>query len=181
MAIFDPTTPDEVWYPIPSCPGYQLSSDWRVRKFRDVGPRSRFGKWRPIVVGWLKIGYKYFHYYEPDRQSNIYLHHVVAELIYGSTPSGQRIRHYDDDKGNNFPSNLCFGTQSENLHDAVRNGCVKVGEARHDTKLSSEAVRDIRRRVALGIETQAEIGSDYGLDQRAVWQIKERLRWRHLD
>ena len=31
-------------------------------------------------------------------------------------------RHLDDDKTNNTPENLCWGTRSENTYDKIRNG-----------------------------------------------------------
>jgi HNH endonuclease len=48
--------------------------------------------------------------------------HIVLETFVGPRPEGQIARHGDDDPFNNSVENLCWGTHSENAHDAVRNG-----------------------------------------------------------
>ena len=53
MAIVDPTTPGELWYDIPSRPGYQFSSEFRVKEFLVFGrcfPRRLIKTPRMITV-----------------------------------------------------------------------------------------------------------------------------------
>ena len=50
------------------------------------------------------------------------VHHLVAEAFIGPRPEGLLCLHRDDDKFNNTPENLYWGTQSQNLKDCIRNG-----------------------------------------------------------
>lgn len=47
---------------------------------------------------------------------------LVARAFIGEPSTGDVVRHFDDDPTNNRPENLLYGSQSENMHDAVRNG-----------------------------------------------------------
>lgn len=51
------------------------------------------------------------------------VHRLVALAFIGQPPfDGAFVRHKDDDPTNNKPSNLCWGTQTQNMADAKRNG-----------------------------------------------------------
>lgn len=50
------------------------------------------------------------------------VHQLVLEAFVGPRPDGALALHYDDDPSNCTLANLRWGTRSENLHDAVRNG-----------------------------------------------------------
>lgn len=49
------------------------------------------------------------------------VHRLVMAAFVGPCPDGLRVLHWDDDPDNNQLSNLRYGTQSENMHDRVRN------------------------------------------------------------
>ena len=54
---------------------------------------------------------------------SIAVHRALCEAFHGPPPfPGAKARHLDDDKLNNTPDNVQWGTQSENMLDAVRNG-----------------------------------------------------------
>ena len=89
---------------------YQVSDLGRIKSLRTntvLKPDSAGGK-HPMV--WL------------GKQARRYVHHLVAEAWIGPRPPGKLILHRDDDRFNNVPSNLYFGTPSQNMLDAVRNG-----------------------------------------------------------
>lgn len=51
------------------------------------------------------------------------VHRIVCEAFNGPAPVGcNTVRHLDDVKHNNVPDNLAWGTQADNMADAVRNG-----------------------------------------------------------
>ena len=50
------------------------------------------------------------------------VHHLVAEAFICPRPDGMLCLHKDDDKFNNTPENLYWGTQSQNQQDSLRNG-----------------------------------------------------------
>lgn len=50
------------------------------------------------------------------------VHQLVAEAFLGVRPAGADVCHYDDVKTNNRTDNLRYGSRSDNMLDAVRNG-----------------------------------------------------------
>src|SRR5260370_42194124 len=56
---------------------------------------------------------------------------TVLEAFVGPCSTGLECRHLDDNKRNNKPANLCWGTRKEQGEDRVRNGISKLSaEAR---------------------------------------------------
>lgn len=174
MAVYDPTTPGEIWYPIPSLPGYELSSDLRVRSFRLLGQAKGgvYGglsdRWRPISIYPLRSGHLAFHVRIDGKARTVYLHHVVAEFAYGPTPPGLMILHRDDDKTNNLASNLGFGTQAINVADQRRNG--RVPRHRPDSVTFCDAckIRGLLATTSLYIK---DIAARFVIDRAVVVRI----------
>lgn len=94
---------------------YMVSSEGFLRNERTQrvleGSNSRFG-------------YKYVTFYEGSvKKERRYVHRIVCEAFNGPAPEGKPlVLHGDGDKKNNVPSNLRWGTDSENKFDAVRQG-----------------------------------------------------------
>ena len=103
------------------------------------------------------------------------VHHLVAEAFIGPRPEGMLCLHRDDDKLNNTPENLYWGTQKQNQQDCIKNGHrpSQSGEANHNAKLDEDAVRAIR--AAQG--TCKAIGKQYGVSPMTVSLIKRGKLW----
>lgn len=54
--------------------------------------------------------------------NSVCVHVIVLEAFVGPCPSGHESLHRDDVPSNNVRGNLRWGTRSENMHDAIRNG-----------------------------------------------------------
>lgn len=106
---------EEIWVPSPvRGDRYEVSSLGRVRSNWDGGrvmhpyahPKSGHLMVKIVAPG--------------SRQRGYYVHRLVAgAFVEGSGPV---VRHLDGDPTNNIPSNLAWGTQRENILDAVRMG-----------------------------------------------------------
>lgn len=57
-----------------------------------------------------------------DKPSLVYVHDLVCRAFHGPPPKGMVVLHGDDDRFNNAPSNLSWGTQSQNITDVYKNG-----------------------------------------------------------
>lgn len=73
-----------------------------------------------------------------ERPSLVYVHDLVCRAFYGPPQPGQVVLHKDDNRWNNRPENLSWGTQSQNIQSVWDNGLrqrIRVGsglEAFHE-------------------------------------------------
>lgn len=60
------------------------------------------------------------------------VHSIVAEAFVGPKCDGQEVRHKDGNRKNPVASNLCYGTRSDNIGDAVAHGTwMSAGRTAH--------------------------------------------------
>lgn len=93
------------------------------------------------------------------------------------------------------PAHLRLGTHTDNTRDAVERGQhltgdahpsrtqperLKRGEANGAAKLTTEAVREIRRQHAAGGTTYAKLGAQFGVSTLAIQWVVRRITWRHV-
>ena len=87
--------------------------------------------------------------------------------------------HENGDYRDNRLFNIRWGTRAENAADRDRHGTTARGERSGTAKLTGDAVREIRRRVAAG-ETQTAVTADFGVSVAQVCRIVNRKAWRHV-
>ncbi len=104
----------EVWKQVIGHPDYEVSDYGRVRSQK---------RWPAIIMRTRTDRYGH-HRLELDGITRK-VHQLVAAAFIPlptNVNDAQCIRHIDDDKNNNRADNLCWGTHSQNLIDAYRNG-----------------------------------------------------------
>jgi hypothetical protein len=108
------------------------------------------------------------------RRKKLRVHHAVLLAFGFARPDGLCCRHLDDDPANNRLDNLRWGTWQENAEDAIRNGRIRHGEAKHGSRLTTAQVFEIRddRRAS------RIVGADYGVSHTAILRIRRGDRWR---
>ncbi len=180
MAAFDPIAP-EVWYPVPEFDAYRISSRLRLMSFHQ-GNRRAATTGRIIKIHADDRGYRKLILWRDGRYHTVYLHHVVAELSIGPRPPGMNVLHGDDDKSNNWPENLRYGTQSDNVTDCKSNGHFVTlrGEQRSNTKLCGVGVRAIRSLYGMGVSRGA-LADAFDVQAGVVRNVTVGARWGHAD
>jgi hypothetical protein len=176
---------DEVWYAIPSIPGFQMSSELRIRR-----PRRRFdqvsrckGEWFYPALTLCGSSHRQYLTFKDSGGGKVrcyYLHEVVAELAYGSRPEGAFVCHRDDVQTTNYPSNLYYGSRKSNARDAHRNGNVALGERCGSSKLNPTKVREIRSWVREGWP-MSKVAKLYGVSDGTVLNIMKGRTWSHVE
>ena len=113
----------ERWLPVPGYEGLYDVSDWgNVWSYR-------FGRLlKPALRGRGKRKYPFVLLHKNGKRTNWYVHTLVLLTFVGPRPPGLVALHGDDVATNNHRSNLRWGTDSENKHEAVTNG--RNGEAK---------------------------------------------------
>lgn len=106
--------------------------------------------------------------------------HVVSfEIANGPLPEGMNGLHSCDNRPCVNPDHIFPGSHQDNMDDMVAKGRgdAPKGEAHHDAKLTEDQVRSIRT----DPRSNSAIADAYGVSDAAIWQIKARRNWRHLD
>lgn len=158
---------EEMWAPVPSAPGYEVSDLGRVRGPRGMRPLHRMAK-----------GYMGVYLHGADR-SRRYVHQVVLEAFVGPCPPGMECLHENDVKTDNRLSNLRWDTRRENMRESMRNGKHRFtphrGEDNGEHRLTEKQVREI---IALLPSTPLkDLGSKYGVTSAAIHWIDKGRNW----
>jgi hypothetical protein len=107
------------------------------------------------------------------------IHVLVALAFHGPKPTPAHcIRHLDDNKLNNHPSNLAWGTRAENAADAVKFGTFK-GSKHGRAYLNEETVLAMRAAHASGLDYE-QVAQRFGVPLRNTRSVLERATWSHI-
>jgi len=106
------------------------------------------------------------------------IHALVLSAFVGPCPKGSEGCHRDDVPSNNNLDNLRWGTRSENLLDAVRNGKKPIGEDHSGAKLKNSDIPVIRS--LFNVMSFSAIGRKYGVKESTIRQIKNNRSWKHI-
>jgi hypothetical protein len=105
----------EQWKPIPGHPGYQASTEGRIRSGRAT------------LKPWVHYKKKYAQPYlevelwHGGTFRRVFVHTLVLETFVGPRPPGRQCRHLNGESlDNRWPENLCWGTPRENADDRIR-------------------------------------------------------------
>lgn len=101
-------------------------------------------------------------------------HRVAFAIEQGVVPAGAVVMHSCDNPRCVRPSHLTCGSQRENVlqsHARGRAASLPKGELNPAAKLTSEKVRELRRRYAAGEGTQGRLAEEYGITQSAACKI----------
>lgn len=154
--------------PIPNFPGYAADTEGHIW-FEDIK-----------IETYINGGYNKFSAYVNGRQSQQAAHVLVCSAFYGPRPEGLLALHKDDIRTNDVPSNLYWGTGSENGLDAYRNGKITaVGSENGASKLDEDDVRVIKRRLLAG-ELQVNLAKEFNVAKATIWCIKAGINWKEV-
>lgn len=152
---------DEVWAEIPGHPKYEASTHGRIRR----GGRVL----KPLLNKPLPAGRYAVSLWGPGKGRRFFVHRLVLMAFNPAPVPGLYGLHTDGDPTNNRLSNLRWGTQSENMQDAMRHGT-------HYRKLSRADYAEIRRLRATGAISNVRLAKLYGVSTTTVWAIVKCCR-----
>ena len=171
---------------IPGWPGYQVTSDARVRSCKVFGRRKSFpGNWHPIKPKLGERGYLNVHLSRENQPSTyIPLHVLVLTAWVCSRPPGMEACHNNDDKTDNRLCNLRWDTRSENSRDIERNGGTYSIRSARQVRGEQNGSAKLRERDSAEIRmlepycNQREIAELYGVARVTVSYVLTGKTWR---
>lgn len=157
--------------------GYYAGSDGRIYS-------SKNGKWgddatpRPLASAVLKNKYAAVAPRINGKNKTYTVHSLVNRAFNGAPTKGQETRHLDGNRTNNVPSNLAWGTRTENMADTVAAGRVQRGSRHKGSKLTEENVLWIRKNH--GSVSTKEIAERFGVSKLTVARVARKQEWAWL-
>jgi HNH endonuclease len=117
----------------------------------------------------------------PDgNYTRLYVHREVYRHRIGPIPDGLFVMHKCDNRRCANPAHLTVGSQRQNLQDMVQKRRHRFGERHHNTGLTDDDVREIRRLYAEGW-TMTAIAAKKHISRPGVSLIVRRINWKYLD
>lgn len=165
---------DEVWAHISGFPGYLVSNKGRVWSKKKNG----FIKVKPMDDhGHLGVCLSH-----NGVSCYMYIHRLVAEAFLPNPDNFPIVRHLYDDPSQNTDSDLAWGTQKDNMQDAIRNGTAYslTAEDRYKgnrDRMTSLVAIDISTGKSLWFESQSEASRVLGIPQANIWQVLHGRRY----
>lgn len=153
---------------------YQVSDQGRVRNVCD----PTFPVYLTPDLG--NRGHLRVRLYLHEGRRTVLVHHLVAEAFLAPPErEGLLLLHRDDDKTNNTPGNLYWGTREQNARDARANGCTPRGERVGTSKLTAARVRFARLLKRHGARCR-EVGQLFGVSKAAMSAAIAGRTWGHV-
>ncbi len=177
---------NEEWRTIQGWPKYAVSSLGKVKRLRSLDAKSRYEvpervlvpvpvqsgadpSYRPLYVSLSNGG----------RASKFKIARLVLLTFRGPpTKVGENCaRHLDDDQGNNYLSNLEWGSNDYNAKDRVKNGKSCCGSKNGNSRLTEAAVQQIRSMLAMGLPN-TRIAKQMNVHHGTIARIRHGETWK---
>lgn len=108
------------------------------------------------------------------------LAHIFSWVFHnGKIPNKLWVLHTCDNKKCVNPKHLWLGTVKDNTLDAKNKGKLLYGERHHHSKLTNEAVREIRK--LHGKVRNLVLATKYNISERTVTDVAKRKCWKHIE
>lgn len=152
---------------------YGLSVSEKIEYYSMPEPMSGCTLWvgSLAIDGYGQIGI---------RGRNKKAHRVAWEEKNGPIPPGLFVLHKCDNRACVNVNHLLIGTQLDNIKDRDSKNRGIVGENHKLSKITEKDVFEIREILSGDGLSLREIGERYGISSQKVWQIKNRISWKHV-
>ena len=156
---------------------WKIIEGWPQYKVSDTGVVFSIRNERALKGDVDRDGYRRVRLCNKGKHWRVKVGELVLTAFVEARPDGCVLRHMDANPGNDSLTNLCWGTQQQNIHDKWESGTMVMGERQHLSKLTETAVREIR-------DTDTPSGvlaARFGVTRTTINSVRRRRTWKHLD
>jgi hypothetical protein len=141
-----------------------MGKPWRVTEGHLVPARVYVSRYPLVIAG----------------KKRVRVHELVASAFHGVKPLGTQCRHLNDNKCDNRPSNLGWGTGVENVADHIRNNGGKHARSAYGGAISKESLAKALSLMSSGM-LYGDVAKVCGVSYRTIhlWRQKYFPRLRH--
>jgi hypothetical protein len=149
-------------------------ADYAADTYGDIWSRVR-GRWKKLTATKSSSGYLTVTPIVHGKRTTCTVHRLVCEAYHGPPPfTRAQVRHLDGNSEHNYPSNLDWGTQSQNWGDRRAHGG-GMGTDHHSSKLTPTEVNTIRA----SSESHRALSARYGVAPSTIYEVKHGKTWLH--
>lgn len=167
--------PDEIVFRRYKGTRYYVSEDGRVYSSQT----------NMFLKGYRGGDYLWFDLWDGREKTRKSQHRLIAECFIPNPKNLPIVRHLNDNPYDIRLSNLAWGTKSDNMNDAVKNGLLKdrpspKGEKHSKAKLTAMAILSIRKEIDSGVHYK-DVAEKYKITGSYAYKIGARQCWTHLN
>jgi predicted XRE-type DNA-binding protein len=171
----------EIWKDIKHFESYyQISNLARVKSLDRIDNRGCERKEKILKPVKDIEGYLYVNLYKNGKIKRFSIHRLVALTFIPNPNNYSQVNHKNDIKDKNYIKNLKWGTQKQNVHDAIKNGIFSMGEKHYIAKLSNKQIIEIRKMWSSGDFYQTEIAKKFNVHHTNISLIVNCKSWKHI-
>lgn len=163
-------------------PNYAITRDGRVWSKPRTTPHGHKRKGRWLKTNRMPTGHLSICLYKNRISHKQAVHRLVLETYVGPCPSGMECRHLNGNPADNHLENLCWGTHSENVLDAVKHGTHvnNRGAKQGRSKLTEVQVRVIMFAYLTGKVTQEQLAQAFEVSISTIKSVTQKRNWAWL-
>ena len=170
----------EIWKNIPGYDYYKVSNIGRVMSINPVScnrKKVNFIILKPVTT---KCEYHSVQIYQNYISKWHGVHRLVALTFIPNFQKKPQVNHKDSIKTNNRIENLEWVTSKENIAHSYASGTSKLGEDRHNSKLTNEQVNEIKKTYKPHIFSQKFLAKKYNVGRSTISNIIQNIRYEKL-
>jgi hypothetical protein len=104
-------------------------------------------------------------------------HRVAWQLFRGAIPDGRFVCHTCDTPACVNPDHLYLGTHADNMADCINKKRHTFGRQHVSAKLTEDDVPLIRN----STRSLADLSAEFGVTPQAIWAVKIKRTWKHVE
>lgn len=161
--------------------GYRINNQGKVECCLKRG-RIISNNWKEIIGSKHKRGYRQLFLSNGIKKQCFCVHKLVALAFIPNPNNYVYVLHNDGNCNNNCVTNLRWGTQKDNIQDAIKHGTFKQNFAEENNpknKLTKLDVLEIKKLLLTNLP-QTKIAKLFNIGESVISDIKHGKIWKHI-